>query len=617
MVTLVDVAEYAGVSASTASRALNGRGELSSETRAAVLEAADALQFQPSHLARSLRTRTTFTVGFVVPDVSSPFYASALKGAQVALEQAGYRVMLMDCEQSADGEVAALRTLLAHRVDGLLLSTVGIDARALRATRRPHAACPASSSTARSPDAGDGTVLLDNNAGIELLVDHLVAHGHRSGSASSPARQRDERPRAARRLPRRDAQRTASTLQDAHVGGERWTQRRRLARRRARSSTAAHPSDGARLVERRARARLRCSLAGSSECAIPDDVALATFDDAYFAELLDPPLTAVAYDPTDVGRDAAELLVEAMQDGEAAPARRHGPGHARHARDPADVRRERRLHRRSASRGVSKRYGSQLALQPTDLEIAEGEFFCLLGPSGCGKTTTLNLIGGFVNPTSGEIYIRDQRVDALPPHRRSVNTVFQSYALFPHMTVRGERRLRAQDGEGAGDGGASRIDEALALVGLEEFADRLPGQLSGGQQQRVAVARALVNRPAVLLLDEPLGALDLKLRKRLQLELAQIHRDVGTTFVYVTHDQEEAMSMATRIAVMNQGRIAQIGTPSEIYYVPRSQFVADFIGESNFLDVDAAGAGAASRIWPTGARCPARRKDGRGGTARP
>ena len=236
---------------------------------------------------------------------------------------------------------------------------------------------------------------------------------------------------------------------------------------------------------------------------------------------------------------------------------------------------------------VSKQYGGNAALLPTDLEIAEGEFFCLLGPSGCGKTTTLNLIGGFVNVSSGEIYIRERRVDRLPPHQRSVNTVFQSYALFPHMSVRanvgfGLKMARVPAAESRG-----RIDEALRLVGLEEFGDRLPGALSGGQQQRVAVARALVNRPAVLLLDEPLGALDLKLRHRLQIELAQIHRDVGTTFVYVTHDQEEAMSMATRIAVMSHGRIQQIGTPSEIYFKPRSRFVADFIGESNFLEVDA------------------------------
>jgi len=237
--------------------------------------------------------------------------------------------------------------------------------------------------------------------------------------------------------------------------------------------------------------------------------------------------------------------------------------------------------------GVSKQYGSQVALRPTDLEIAEGEFFCLLGPSGCGKTTTLNLIGGFVNASSGEIYIRERRMNRLAPHRRSVNTVFQSYALFPHMNVRANVGFGLKMARVASSESRVRIDEALKLVGLEEFGDRLPGALSGGQQQRVAVARALVNRPAVLLLDEPLGALDLKLRQRLQVELAQIHRDVGTTFVYVTHDQEEAMSMATRIAVMNSGLIQQIGTPSEIYYKPRSRFVADFIGESNFLEVEA------------------------------
>ena len=220
-----------------------------------------------------------------------------------------------------------------------------------------------------------------------------------------------------------------------------------------------------------------------------------------------------------------------------------------------------------------------------------------------------------MNPSGGEIYIRNERVDTQPPHRRKVNTVFQSYALFPHMTVRanigfGLKMARVPSSESKG-----RIDEALRLVGLEEFGDRLPGQLSGGQQQRVAVARALVNRPAVLLLDEPLGALDLKLRQRLQVELSQIHRDVGTTFVYVTHDQEEAMSMATRIAVMSDGRVQQIGTPSEIYYKPRSRFVADFIGDSNFLEVDV-GASAASHASQTGGRCPASRTAGTAATAR-
>ena len=240
-------------------------------------------------------------------------------------------------------------------------------------------------------------------------------------------------------------------------------------------------------------------------------------------------------------------------------------------------------------RGVVKRYGAQVALQGLDLEISDGEFFCLLGPSGCGKTTTLNLIGGFVAPTAGEIWIQDRRIDQLPPHKRPVNTVFQSYALFPHMNVRENVRFGLKMDKVANAESTERVEKALALVGLEQFADRMPAQLSGGQQQRVAVARALVKRPAVLLLDEPLGALDLKLRQRLQIELTQIHRDVGTTFVYVTHDQEEAMSMADRIAVMSDGRLEQLGTPTEIYKRPASRFVADFIGDSNFFSANVTG----------------------------
>src|SRR5581483_5657578 len=231
-------------------------------------------------------------------------------------------------------------------------------------------------------------------------------------------------------------------------------------------------------------------------------------------------------------------------------------------------------------RRVTKRYGSRVAVAELDLDIRDGEFFCLLGPSGCGKTTTLNLIGGFVAPTEGTVWLRGERIDTLPPHRRPVNTVFQSYALFPHMTVR-ENVAFGLRMDGVPKGKARvRVDEALALVGLEAQAESAPAQLSGGQQQRVAVARALVKRPAVLLLDEPLGALDLKLRQRLQVELAQIHHEVGTTFVYVTHDQEEAMSLADRIAVLNDGRIEQVGTPEEIYRRPVSRFVADFIGHA-------------------------------------
>jgi spermidine/putrescine ABC transporter ATP-binding subunit len=253
-------------------------------------------------------------------------------------------------------------------------------------------------------------------------------------------------------------------------------------------------------------------------------------------------------------------------------------------------------------RGVSKRYGTHLALEPTDLEIRDGEFFCLLGPSGCGKTTTLNLIGGFVAPSAGTVWIRGQRVDRLPPHKRNANTVFQSYALFPHMTVRDNVAFGLKMAHVEKKEAAVRVAEALELVGLEEFGSRLPGQLSGGQQQRVAVARALVRRPAVLLLDEPLGALDLKLRKRLQVELSQIHREVGTTFVYVTHDQEEAMAMADRIAVLRSGRIEQTGAPDEIYSRPRSRFVADFIGESNFFDVSTDSGPASTVVLADGTR---------------
>jgi ABC-type Fe3+/spermidine/putrescine transport system ATPase subunit len=236
-------------------------------------------------------------------------------------------------------------------------------------------------------------------------------------------------------------------------------------------------------------------------------------------------------------------------------------------------------------RGVSKRYGREVALDDVELEIAEGEFFCLLGPSGCGKTTTLNLLGGFVTPSAGVIYIRGEQVDRLPPHARDVNTVFQSYALFPHMTVAENVGFGLKMAHVGRRDRAGRVADALAMVGLERLGDRHPRELSGGQQQRVAVARALINRPSVLLLDEPLGALDLKLRKRLQLELAEIHREVGGVFVYVTHDQEEALGLADRIAVMRNGRIEQVGSPREIYLQPRTRFVADFIGESNFIAV--------------------------------
>ena len=256
---------------------------------------------------------------------------------------------------------------------------------------------------------------------------------------------------------------------------------------------------------------------------------------------------------------------------------------------------------------VTKQYGDAIALDGISLRIDSGEFFCLLGPSGCGKTTTLNLIGGFIPLTSGELRIEGRVVNDLAPHQRNVNTVFQNYALFPHMTVAENvafgLRMEGLDKREI----ASRVDEYLELVGLGTYHDRYPTQMSGGQAQRVALARALAKRPAVLLLDEPLGALDLKLRKQMQVELARIHRQVGTTFVFVTHDQEEALSMATRIAVMSGGHVRQIGAPREIYLRPVDRFVADFIGESNFLDGTVTnGGGAPAFKLSNGTILPAR-----------
>jgi spermidine/putrescine transport system ATP-binding protein len=234
-------------------------------------------------------------------------------------------------------------------------------------------------------------------------------------------------------------------------------------------------------------------------------------------------------------------------------------------------------------RHATKRYGDAVALDDVSMQIAAGEFYCLLGPSGCGKTTTLNLIGGFLPLTSGDLLIEGRTVKDLPPHKRNVNTVFQNYALFPHMTVAENVAfgLRMEGLPGAEV--RRRTDEYLDLVGLSGLSGRLPAALSGGQQQRVALARALSKRPAVLLLDEPLGALDLKLRKQMQTELARIHRQVGTTFVFVTHDQEEALSMATRIAIMSGGHVLQEGTPREVYDRPANRFVANFVGDANFL----------------------------------
>jgi spermidine/putrescine transport system ATP-binding protein len=241
--------------------------------------------------------------------------------------------------------------------------------------------------------------------------------------------------------------------------------------------------------------------------------------------------------------------------------------------------------------GVVKRFDEMIAVDGISVEIPRGAFFAMLGPSGCGKTTTLRMIGGFEEPTEGHIYLGDQDVVGLPPYKRDVNTVFQSYALFPHMSVEdnigfGLERKGVAKGERNG-----RVAEMIELVGLAGFAKRKPRQLSGGQQQRVALGRALVNHPRVLLLDEPLGALDLKLRKQMQLELKRIQNEVGITFVHVTHDQEEAMTMADTIAVMNQGRVEQLGRPEELYERPATAFVAGFLGASNLLPGTIEGAG--------------------------
>jgi putative spermidine/putrescine transport system ATP-binding protein len=262
------------------------------------------------------------------------------------------------------------------------------------------------------------------------------------------------------------------------------------------------------------------------------------------------------------------MASERSTEGEQASARRAVP--------PPDIR----------LRGLVKRYGDVIAVDRVDLDVARGEFFTLLGPSGSGKTTTLRLVAGFELPDAGTVELGGEEVSRVPPYARDVNTVFQDYALFPHMTVqenveyglrirkvpRGERRRRA--------------GEALEMVRLDGYGSRKPGQLSGGQRQRVALARAIVNRPRVLLLDEPLGALDLKLRQEMQIELKRIQGEVGITFVYVTHDQEEALTMSDRLAVFNEGRIEQVGTPAGVYEHPANAFVAGFVGISNLLERD-------------------------------
>ena len=235
-------------------------------------------------------------------------------------------------------------------------------------------------------------------------------------------------------------------------------------------------------------------------------------------------------------------------------------------------------------RDVTKRFGETVALDCVTLQIRDGEFFSMLGPSGCGKTTSLRLMAGFEIPTEGEVWIGGEMQGRRPPYQRPVNTVFQNYALFPHLTVFENTAFGLEMKHVPRAEIRERVHQALEMVQLPGKEDRTPKQLSGGQQQRVALARALVNRPKLLLLDEPLGALDLKLRKAMQLELKALQERVGITFIYVTHDQEEALTMSDRIAVMNLGHVLQIGTPAEIYEHPASRFVADFIGETNFLE---------------------------------
>jgi spermidine/putrescine transport system ATP-binding protein len=250
--------------------------------------------------------------------------------------------------------------------------------------------------------------------------------------------------------------------------------------------------------------------------------------------------------------------------------------------------------------GLTKRFGhgQPAAVDNIDLSVASGEFFSLLGPSGCGKTTTLRLIAGFEEPTAGRILLDGVDVAAVPPHKRNVNTVFQSYALFPFMSVFDNVAFGLRHAHAGKAEQKTRVGEALALVDMSSFADRRPSQLSGGQQQRIALARALVLNPAVLLLDEPLGALDAKLRRSLKVELKALQERVGITFIYVTHDQEEALTMSDRLAVMHAGRIAQIGTPREVYEEPADAYVADFLGAANLLEISVSERTGDSAVTP-------------------
>jgi spermidine/putrescine transport system ATP-binding protein len=263
--------------------------------------------------------------------------------------------------------------------------------------------------------------------------------------------------------------------------------------------------------------------------------------------------------------------------------------------------------------GVTKQFDDVIAVDDLSLDVESGSFFALLGPSGCGKTTTLRMIGGFEQPSDGQIFLGDREVSGLPAYKRDVNTVFQSYALFPHLTVFENVAFGMRRKGVRGDMLRGRVEEMLKIVGLGGLGKRKPRQLSGGQQQRVALARALVNKPQVLLLDEPLGALDLKLRKQMQLELKAIQHDVGITFIHVTHDQEEAMTMADQIAVMNSGRIEQLGTPTELYETPATAYVAGFLGVSNLIAGTVTGSDSVRLHNGTDVRVPAAVLGGRTG----
>ena len=257
--------------------------------------------------------------------------------------------------------------------------------------------------------------------------------------------------------------------------------------------------------------------------------------------------------------------------------------------------------------GVTKRFGEFAAVDDLSLDIYEGEFFSLLGPSGCGKTTTLRMIAGFEEPTEGGISVDGDPVRGVPPYRRPVNTVFQSYAIFPHLNVFDNVAFGLRRSGVKGEELQKRVTDACEMVQLSGFEKRKPSMLSGGQQQRVALARALVNRPKVLLLDEPLGALDLKLRKEMQLYLKDLQHEVGITFIYVTHDQEEALTMSDRIAVMNEGMVQQVADPPTLYELPRNRFVADFIGQTNVFSgtVEAVKGGRATLSTPSGEKVEA------------